>query len=49
MAQNSEDKKVNIHKGYREKVKNRYYESGMSGMPDHNILELLHNQNLKSI
>ena len=41
MAQNSEDKKVNIHKGHREKVKNRYYESGMSGMPDHNILEFL--------
>ena len=31
----------NIHKGHREKVKNRYYESGLNSMPDHNILELL--------
>ena len=41
MAQGTEDKKVNIHKGHRDKVKKRYYESGLSGMPDHNILELL--------
>ena len=43
MADNSVkgDKKVNIHKGHREKVKQRYYESGLSNMPDHNILELL--------
>ena len=43
MADNSvkDVKKVNIHKGHREKVKNRYYESGLDSMPDHNILELL--------
>ncbi len=41
MAQNSDNNKVNIHKGHREKVKKRYYESGLTSMPDHNILELL--------
>lgn len=43
MAQksNSADKKNNIHKGHREKVKKRYYETGLNSMPDHNILELL--------
>lgn len=43
MAQkaNSDDNKINIHKGHRDKVKKRYYESGLSSMPDHNILELL--------
>ena len=43
MAQNSKstENKTNIHKGHREKVKNRYYESGLNSMPDHNILELL--------
>ena len=43
MAQNSKStvNKTNIHKGHREKVKNRYYESGLNSMPDHNILELL--------
>lgn len=41
MPQNSDEKKTNIHKGHRDKVKKRYYESGMNGMPDHNILELL--------
>lgn len=41
MAQKAEDNKVNIHKGHREKVKKRYYEAGMTSMPDHNILELL--------
>lgn len=40
MAQNTDDKK-NIHKGHREKVKKRYYDSGLTSMPDHNILELL--------
>lgn len=42
MAQktNSDDNK-NIHKGHRDKVKKRYYESGLGSMPDHNILELL--------
>jgi DNA repair protein RadC len=41
MAQNNDEKKVNIHKGHREKVKQRYYEAGLTSMPDHNILELL--------
>ena len=43
MADNSikDGKKVNIHKGHREKVKQRYYETGLTNMPDHNILELL--------
>ena len=36
-----EEKAKNIHKGHREKVKQRYYESGLDSMPDHNILELL--------
>ena len=36
-----EEKAKNIHKGHREKVKQRYYESGLSSMPDHNIIELL--------
>lgn len=35
------DKKDNVHKGHREKVKQRYYESGLNSMPDHNILEML--------
>ena len=35
------DKKGNVHKGHREKVKQRYYESGLNSMPDHNILEML--------
>lgn len=43
MADNSvkDGKKSNIHKGHREKVKQRYYETGLNSMPDHNILELL--------
>ena len=43
MADNSlkDGKKSNIHKGHREKVKQRYYESGLNSMPDHNILEML--------
>ncbi len=36
-----EEKAKNIHKGHREKVKQRYIESGLGSMPDHNILELL--------
>ncbi len=31
----------NIHKGHRKKVRNRYYECGLKGMPEHNILEFL--------
>lgn len=43
MADNSvkSDKSKNIHKGHREKVKQRYYEVGLASMPDHNILEML--------
>ncbi len=41
MADATEDKKVNIHKGHRDKIKKRYYESGLKGMPDHNVLEFL--------
>lgn len=43
MTDNSvkDGKKSNIHKGHREKVKQRYYETGLNSMPDHNILELL--------
>ena len=41
MAQTNDSKKVNIHKGHREKVKKRYYDAGLTSMPDHNILELL--------
>ncbi len=41
MADSSDDKKVNIHKGHRDKIKKRFYESGLKGMPDHNVLEFL--------
>lgn len=30
----------NVHKGHRQKVKQRYYESGLCGMADHNVLEM---------
>lgn len=33
--------KQNIHQGHRKKVKSRYYETGLTGMPEHNILEFL--------
>ncbi len=35
------DKKRNVHQGHRQKVRDRYYETGLSGMPDHNIIEFL--------
>lgn len=41
MAENSVNKDKNIHKGHREKVKQRYIESGLGSMPDHNIIEML--------
>lgn len=31
----------NVHKGHRQKVKDRYMKTGFDGMADHNILELL--------
>ena len=37
----NKQKDKNIHKGHREKVKQRYYEAGLNSMPDHNILEML--------
>lgn len=37
----NKDKKKNIHSGHRQKVRERYYENGLAGMPDHNILEFL--------
>lgn len=35
------DGKVNIHKNHRQKVKERFFECGFTGMPDHNILEAI--------
>ncbi len=35
------EQEKNIHKGHRQKVKNRYIETGFDGMANHNILELL--------
>lgn len=35
------DDKVNIHKNHRKKVKDRFFECGFTGMPDHNILEAI--------
>lgn len=40
-SENSKVKKDNPHKGHRSKVKKRYFENGLNGMPDHNVLELL--------
>lgn len=37
----AQEKKDNIHKGHREKVRKGFYENGFRGMPDHNILEML--------
>ena len=33
--------KVNIHKDHRKKVKDRFFECGFTGMPDHNVLEAI--------
>ncbi|MBR5826987.1 MAG: hypothetical protein IKY78_07870 [Clostridia bacterium] len=38
---NKSEKKDNPHKGHRNKVRNRYYETGFNGMADHNVLEML--------
>lgn len=35
------DDKINIHKDHRKKVKERFFECGFTGMPDHNILEAI--------
>ncbi len=35
------DNNKNIHKGHRQKIRERYYETGLTGMPDHNILEFI--------
>lgn len=37
----NDKKNENIHKGHRIKVRNKFYESGFSGMASHNILEIL--------
>ena len=39
----AEDKKnsKNIHSGHREKVRQKFYETGFSGMAPHNVLEML--------
>lgn len=34
-------KEENLHSGHRKKVRNRYYECGLNGMADHNVLEFL--------
>ena len=35
------EKKENIHKGHRQKIRNQFYEAGLNHMPDHVVLELL--------
>lgn len=35
------EQKINIHKNHRQKVKERFFECGFTGMPDHNILEAI--------
>ena len=39
--QDSKDKKKNIHQGHRKKVKENYYENGLTGMAPHKILEFI--------
>lgn len=41
MSDKKNEVKKNIHTGHREKVKQRFYETGLQGMASHNILELL--------
>ncbi len=38
---NNAEKGKNQHSGHRAKVRSRYLVSGLKGMPDHNVLELL--------
>lgn len=35
------EQEKNVHKGHRQKIKNRYFQTGFEGMADHNVLELL--------
>lgn len=35
------EKKENIHKGHRQKVRNQFYEAGIGHMPDHVVLEFI--------
>lgn len=35
------EKKDNIHKGHRQKIRNQFYEAGLGHMPDHVVLEFL--------
>lgn len=37
----TQKKDENLHSGHRKKVRNRYYECGLNGMADHNVLEFL--------
>ena len=37
----TQKKDENLHSGHRQKVRNRYYECGLNGMADHNVLEFL--------
>lgn len=41
MSEANKTEKVNIHKGHRMKVKQKFYECGLQGMAEHNILEFL--------
>lgn len=42
MSKNNESKNDSaVHSGHRAKVKKRFFSSGLKGMPDHNVLELL--------
>ena len=41
MSDDKNEVKKNVHRGHREKVKQRFYEVGLEGMASHNILELL--------
>lgn len=41
MSESNKSEKKNIHKGHREKVRQKFYECGLQGMAEHNILEFL--------
>ena len=36
-----DDKKNNVHQGHRKRVRERFYKSGLDGIADHNVLEML--------
>lgn len=39
--QNKQDKKVNIHDGHRDRMRERFSQTGFSGMQSHEMLEML--------